>query len=203
MRGAATALTLVGILLGTNAGAQNLLANPDFDEGVAGWGYQADKNPAFQVDDESGCPGSGSILLRSQTVGDNFEMAAILQCLPIDGLTSVAASISFREGASVFNVTTVSFHLSNNCTDSEPVVALSSPAPASPGVWTRVEIPATEIPKGTQSIEFGALGANFFAQRFSIEFDRSWFGSEERIFAADFETDDGAGEPCRWSTSAR
>ncbi|GMU64164.1 MAG: hypothetical protein AMXMBFR36_04380 [Acidobacteriota bacterium] len=201
MRGAATALTLVGILLGTNAGAQNLLVNPDFDENPDGWTVVAGQAPVWQADDEGGCPASGSAVVASAVAGGNFETALLSQCFPADGATTVAASISFREGSSSFNQVGVGFHLSSDCTDSLPPFGASPTTPASPGVWTRLEMPATAVPVGTQSLEFRVGGSNLGPQPFTIELDRAWFAFEDRIFAADFETDDGIGDPCRWSAS--
>jgi len=201
MRGAATALTLVGILLGTNAGAQNLLVNPDFDADSAGWTVFTGQAPVWQSDDEGNCPASGSVIVASAEVGGSFESASLSQCFPVDGATTVAASISFREGSSSFNQVGVGFHLSSDCTDSLPPFGASPMTPASPGVWTRLEMPATAVPAGTQSLEFRAGGSNLGPVPFSIELDRAWFGADERIFAADFETDDGIGDPCRWSAA--
>lgn len=202
MRGSAMALALVGTLAGGAAGAQNLLVNPDFDEDPTGWTVLAGEAPVWQADDEGDCPASGSVVVASALVGGDFETVLFSQCFPADGATTVAASISFREGASSFNQVGVGFHLSTDCSDSLPPFGASPSTPASPGIWTRLEMAATLVPAGTQSLEFRVGGSNLGPQPFTIELDRAWFGADERIFAADFDTDDdGSGDPCRWGSS--
>jgi hypothetical protein len=187
----------------TVACAQDLLANPDFDQDVAGWSLFVGESLAWAGDDEGACPASGSLVVASAPFpGSSFTAAIASQCFPVDGQTEVAASISFRDGAP-FQQVGVRFHTSSDCSDANPPSALSPVAAASPGVWSRMEMPASAIPAGTNSLQFLAGGSDVGGGDFVIELDRAYIGTPDRVFAADFETDtDGAPTPCRWSPAS-
>lgn len=199
MNKSGTLIALAGALIGSAAGGQNLLANPDFDQDGNSWEMLVGSAVVWQVSDEGTCPASGSIVVDSSP-DSGFETAVLRQCVPAGSLSTVAASVSFREGGP-WNSLFVFFHLSVDCTDPSPPFVGQSPLDPSPGAWARLEVVAAAVPAGTQSFEYRA-GGGLGGDPFSIELDRAYLGTAERVFAADFDTDEAGGsQPCRWSTA--
>ena len=98
-------------LWAAGAVAQNLYPNPDFDDGQGAAGWSADPGAvAFQTDDASGCPGSGSLVAESEELAPQvYELSADGPCLVFDAARTVDASLLYR---------------GSSCATCNPVVAI-------------------------------------------------------------------------------
>lgn len=186
-----------------SARAENLLTNPDFDQDTLGWTVFVGTALDLDSSDEGACPASGSGFVHSGPYpGAAFSSAILSQCFPVGGRTEIAASVSYRDGAT-FEQVGVTFHVSLDCSDENPQTALSPVFFASPGTWSRMAMPTAAIPAGTNSIQFLAGGTDPGGGDFTIQLDRAYFGTPDRIFSDGFENDqDGAPVPCRWSPAS-
>lgn len=190
-------------LLGARGGeTQNLIvANPEFDDDVAGWdlvgGGSWDGG-----DDLDGCTAgtgsSGSLdatALPAQFPGDYaFSGGGPSLCIAVTPGETIYTEVAYRSPAvaDIFPF----FFAEPDCAGSAPVSLADGSFPAS-AQWN-VAAESFTVPPGTASIRLYWYAAEVDASTLDTSWDRAYIGRRARIFSDDFE----AGFHCRWSTSA-
>lgn len=194
----ALAVLVFAWLGATGLHAQNLFANPDFDEGVLPWIEGCGSVPTWLDDDAAGCSGSGA---STQTSGpcQGFEGAGVGQCIPTAGLGNLFASARVR-ATSGFSGVLVVFFENLECAEPASGQAVSPMSPAN-GQWVPVEFQNFVIPPGTQAALVGFGAVSNAAQ--SVDIDAAYVGEARSIFRDGFEGDlEGSTSACAWSATS-
>lgn len=145
------AVGLFLLLVGTApvAGAQNLLTNPNFDSGVAGW-YG---NDTYSYDGALGSPAPGSVRVTVTTAGAN-QVAWVRQCVPLSPLNTYELGASCRvapgqstSGACYAQLTA---NTGSAC-EGTPVAAYLTYPESTPGVWASNAFGSVKPPASVRS----------------------------------------------------
>jgi hypothetical protein len=181
------------------AGAQNLFANPDFDEGVSSWVEGCGSAPVWLDADSAGCAGSGA---STQTSGpcQGFQGAGVGQCVPLAGLDGLLFASARVRAASGFSGVLVLFFENSDCTEPSSGQETSPMFPAN-GEWQAVELANFVVPPGavTALVGFGAVSGPPVV----VDVDAAYFGEARLIFRDGFEGDlEDATTACAWSSTS-
>jgi hypothetical protein len=153
------AVCVGALLAATPAAAQNLLANPEFDDDVDGWTADvAGISGSHDAEDYAGIPGSGSA--RVVNSRDDIEPGGITQCVTIpeqDGTVPFSATVWVRvaDGDSSHAAAVVAlWFLANDTCDLNDGL-LSGVAPTHGAeIWGRSGAVASIYPAATRSVRF-------------------------------------------------
>lgn len=199
MRGHRTwILALAALLAASGAFAQNLFVNADLNDDPAGWELACGTLLTFTaVEDEAGCPASGSVHATSgPCVG--FQGAGAGQCIAVVAQEPIFATGRVR-GAAGFAGVAVRYHDTTDCTGTALLEENSPPAPAT-GDWQSVSY-AGVPPAGSVSALLGFGVVN--VAPVDADVDAGYAGSAPLVFRDGFDGDtDGGSSACRWSSVA-
>jgi len=180
--------------------AQNLLANPDFDDLAALGPWFTNATGTWEVGaDATGCTLSGSASGTSAlAAGGNQFLEMHSECIAIDGGSTSTLWFGelYRTGATVWARMTGQFFSDAGCSSflqySGSVASGTSPS------WQRLS-GSVSVPPTTQGMR---LFVDFNPQvtgipQFTAEVDQVYVGITPLLFADGMEADDGS--VCRWS----
>jgi len=180
------ALALV-ICAGSPAVAQNLLANPDFDTGVAGW----DTFAAWSDEDWLSSASSGSATRINDAVSiSGLPLAA--QCIELP-----TAAPRYRLSGWMLNPAGqtapgygnlyLTFHSAAACDDSALIDGFDAPSVQQTGVWEGVGVIVT-TPSGSVSARVGSTVQTLGPGLLQVYLDHVIFEVWDPIFSDDFES---------------
>jgi hypothetical protein len=176
MRAFAAALLPLAALLATlPAGAQNLIANGDFDSDVAGWtpnvGYMVVSHDSEDVGEPSP---SGSALVSNQASQNAGN--GVGQCVLIDAGAFYDAEVWARippGQATTGQVELGLFWFSSQSCDFADFIGpdYSSQITAPSGSWAAMDVVAIEAPIGAESVQFDLRALKDGPETFEAKFD--------------------------------
>lgn len=185
------------VALGGPAAAQNLIENPEFDTGSAGWQIQT--GTLEMVPDSGGCLLSQAIEGASASTGSiQYFSFASETCVTVDGsvVDRLEAGGMYRTEAGVWARLYLQLFTDAGCQAhfGWSAVVAGGTAPA----WERISGPIALSPE-TRSVRLHADNNPMAAGEppFTVEWDRLYLGPVPELFLDGFETE--AGSTCRWS----
>lgn len=177
------------------AAAGNILANPNFDQGIAGWSV-SDPQAAFAPADADGQPSSGALVFRVSGGAESAE-----QCLEAAALASLEGFAGLRGALRITDHTPTTafvraelvFHAAAGCSGSVLGTLASSEAVGDgSGNWHHLGI-ETAIPAGTLSATARFVATPLDpATDSDVELDRTAL-QLSALFADGFESGDTSG----------
>ena len=172
--------------------AQNLLANPDFDNSYSGWTLiraSIDTSPQ----DANGCPQSLSLQLGSEFFnGLYIADAEESDCHAVTPGETIFLAMSYLSSGQVSGLYRACFDnagCAGGFTQGDNVL-VGGPT----GVFSRIE-GTTTIPSGCNGVRFHVFSAHT-SQTHTLLADRLYAGRTFRVLSDDFE----GGSFCRWSS---
>lgn len=196
-----SAAVLLGALASARAGgAQNLLANPDFDtpDGLSGWSLQTG---TWQLGADSGsCTTSGAIDGTSAISGSSQYFYVIPdQCIAVDPSVTPELYLAamYRTTANVFARLYLQFFSDGAC--ATPIGWSSSVFGSTSATWNRIG-DFLPLNPNAGSVKFHADNnpATVGEPQFTAQWDRFYLGVEPQLLLEDFEFEGGSA--CRWSS---
>jgi hypothetical protein len=180
------------------AAAQNLIENPEFDAGSAGW--QVQTGTLELVADSGGCLLSQAIEAASASTG-SIEYIDLTSdtCVAVDGsvVDRLEAGGMYRTGAAVWARLYLQLFTDDACLQhlGWSAVVAGGTAP----VWERISGPITLTPE-TRSVRLHVGNNPMVADEppYTVEWDRLYLGAVPELFVDGFEVDSGSA--CRWSS---
>lgn len=181
-------------------GAQNLLANPDFDtpDGLSGWILQAG---TWQSGADSGsCTTSGAIDGTSAISGSSQYFYVVPdQCIAVDpsATPELYLAAMYRTTANVFARLYLQFFSDGAC--ATPIGWSSSVFGSTSANWNRIgDFLPLNPNAGSVSFHADNNPANVDEPQFTVQWDRFYLGVEPQLLLEDFEFEGGSA--CRWSS---
>lgn len=190
---AGAAMVFVLAMSGGAAGAQNLLANPSFDDDASGWQLGAGTMLLWtDIVDASGCPNSGSALVPSSG-DDEGQTASLLQCVTLHGEENLYASVWHR-GYGLFDLRLL-FYTAINCSTG-PLTAPVATEAQDPDNWNLLTM-VTPVPANANAVYVLLVG--YDAAPHGLSVDDVMLTGQFPIFLDGFDGNDpGTTAPCRW-----
>ncbi|MBZ0090420.1 MAG: hypothetical protein K8H90_08595 [Thermoanaerobaculia bacterium] len=196
-------LLLASLTLTAPIHAQNLLANPEFDDGQGLGSWFTTATGTWTLDADAGsCTQSNSALGTSAESGGGSQFLNMysLDCIAVDPLATPTLYLgaTYKTTAQVFARVTLQFFSQADCngsvTFSSPVVGLTSP-----NWFTLLEgrpVPDTAASARVR-VDFNPQAPG--VPQYTAAIDRIYVGAGALIYADPFEADGGSA--CRWSAS--
>jgi len=195
----ATAVWSATVLLCTSVSAQNMVSNPNFDDGLTDWeAYQPGNGVLLWSNTMdaggSAVPGSASVAVFD----GNFISFGVKQCLPVVAGESyrfgASYHVSFDTGTAGWGVSAISWFEGPGCTGNEPEGAGGN-AITTAGSWQVSVNEGAEAVSTAQSAELRLIAHKTTgAGMVSAYIDRAFF-ERISIFADGFES----GNSSAWS----
>ena len=144
-------LWLVG--LGANAGAQNLVANGDFDTGLESWTLGSMAAFTWNPADWQGNPASGSGRHTNQApcAGTSVRQCLVLP-LPLAASYELGAAVSFQGGPGMGSATVWATTYEGTSCAGVGTASFLGPASTVPGQWDSFLTPGLELPESTGAV---------------------------------------------------
>ncbi|MEO7974843.1 MAG: hypothetical protein ABIU84_14780, partial [Thermoanaerobaculia bacterium] len=186
-------------LAAARAGAQNLLMNPDFDDGLTGWQVSFGGNWSAQAD-SGGCLLSNAVGGTSTPGGGGDPIMGLYgqQCIAVDPLATPTLYLGgmYQTAADVYARFYVEFFSDAICNTFSGWSATA--AGGTSVAWNRVMNPLA-IPLEANSLTFWVdiIPATSGAPPFAAAIDRLYLGVEPQLFLNSFEEESGT--TCYWS----
>ena len=181
------------------AHGQNLLANPDFDAGLASW---ASGVGTWIPDTDSGsCLLSGSAAGTSDIPVSDPYLALIHEaCIPVDPVATPDLYVGalYRSPDMVWARLYVEYYSTPDCSS---FLAWSGSVSASaPSTWNGAQ-GSVPVPPGAAALQFWVdfIPQNAGAPNFTAGIDRAYLGATPRMFEDGFEAEGGS--TCNWSVA--
>jgi hypothetical protein len=155
------------------AGAANLVANPDFDSGLAGWSEVAGSSGTFTLDSSTGSPSSPSIHLVASTSG-SASLAVASACIAIDASRHVDLVFQMS-GVSGWGYASINAYSDADCATTP--TTLGTPVYGASADWGAYSLLDQALPAGTHgatvilATSMGNLGSQG-----DVHFDHVAFG---------------------------
>lgn len=164
---------------------QNLVDNPNFDAGTAGWTLSPDPgagiHSAWQAVDAIGSSHSGSLLATAPGQMDN-PIAMASQCLPLVAIPGASYTLSVRarhrNAPASSEVVATAFFTGANCTGTFNVIPVfylyvgSTPD----NTWVSLETTSNLPTSGFASVQLYLVGISVLGTQTRTEIDDVYFG---------------------------
>jgi hypothetical protein len=194
----AVVLSAMAVMAATAASAQNRFVNADLDEAPDSWQLACGIELTWSaVEDEAGCPASGSVHATSGPCIGGLQGAGAGQCVPVTAGETIHASGRIRAAHGFVGVA-IRYHDTADCTGT-PVGEVTSAPQGATGDWQTVSH-AEVVPAGiAAAIGFGAVDAT----PVDADVDTGYAGDVPQLFRDGFQGDgEAAPGGCRWSSVA-
>lgn len=186
------------VAAGGPAAAQNLLENPEFDAGSAGWQLQT--GTLELVADSGGCVLSHAVRGASAWTGSmQYFSFSSGTCVAVDGsvVDRLEAGGMYRTDADVWARLYLQLFSDDGCQQhlGWSAVVAGGTAPT----WERISGPIALSPE-TRSVRLHVDDNPMVADApaFTVDWDRLYLGSVPELFVDGFEVESGSA--CRWSS---
>lgn len=166
-----------GCLIAFSATAANLIKNPDFSDGVAGWTTDTTGNGTATLDPSTGSPLAPSIHLVSDPAAADVSVESSCMLLEDNGSDDLYMNIKGNAG---FAIASINFYSDAACTTG--ISAIDSTSIPANSEWDTYSVVNIAPPDGTQSAKVvltATMGASGAAA--DINFDHIEFGASGTV----------------------